>query len=462
MRQRPDHLRHARRVIHAPQQIAALFDHRIGQWVEEPPRGQAHLFGTACALQARRIIHRQLDPDRQVRPRVLRQVLDQRLGELGPVAGDRHRQVQHDRIARFRRGHKAVAARDRIQIQRDPRLPAKNAVIVRSGERQRHLPLGPRLRQRLHLVRPLLRGIAEGHARRRIGAHHHVPIAPTGARDGQCSRTGDGEILRGGGGIGGLGPHSLGQILRHAQRAQLAIKAQGDAAALRHLDALAGLIGQIERRLPGIGGRFDPAFPCRAARHRLRPAGRHLGDRAHAQERSEKNRHRQRQQRHIARGKGIAGGHVQIGGHGARRRRTRRHAGLMRLPDRHGCGIGSADGLTVQHGRDRTSGQAGIQPRERLGPRGPAKPHYASRSCHDRAQTGREHPGPDNLDGQTVMQAQHQRRQRQHHHRPERPEGLPDPFRQKARAGQEQRPAQACQKGFGGFNHGCIPRHCAG
>ena len=354
---------------------------------------------------------------------------------------------------------------DRTEVQHDPCLPAQHGVIIRRRKGQRHLPLGPRLRQRLHLVRCLLRRIPESHGRGGIKAHHQVPSAPARTFDGQPARPVEREFLRRGGGISRFGAQRLVQVLRHAQRAQLAVKAQGDAAALRRLDRFARLVRKVERWLPGIGGRFDPAFPGWSPRQRLRAARCHLGHRSHAQDRAEQKGHRQRQKRHVARGERIARSHVQIGGHRLRQRRARRHAGLMRLPHRDRCRISAADRLPVQHRRNGSSGQAGIQPRQRLGMQGPAEMAGTAHHSPQNAQPGRHHATPDQFDRKRVVQPQHQDRKHKDHHGPQGPERLPDPFGQKTGPGQEQRPLQPLQKAFRGLLgvcHTMIPRASRG
>ena len=55
MRYGAQHLRHTRGIVRCPEQVAPLFDHRIGKRVEEPPRGQVYLLWPAGALQTRSI-----------------------------------------------------------------------------------------------------------------------------------------------------------------------------------------------------------------------------------------------------------------------------------------------------------------------------------------------------------------------------------------------------------------------
>jgi hypothetical protein len=55
---------------------------------------------------------------------MFREILDQRFFELRPVAGDRHRQIGISITSRGSGSRQAVAAVDRVEIQRDPRRPA--------------------------------------------------------------------------------------------------------------------------------------------------------------------------------------------------------------------------------------------------------------------------------------------------------------------------------------------------
>ena len=186
MAQRAQDLRHAPAIVARPQQVAPLFDDRRGHRVEKPPRRQVHQLGLRLPGQPRGILDRHAQPHGQMRPGMLREIVDQAFLELGAVARDRQRHRDFDRGARFRLGAQAVTAVDRRQVQFDRRGAADHAVIVARGERQGHLPVHRCFR----LARDLDRG-------RAIGAHRDLPFPPAGAVDGQRAGLRDGEFLFG-------------------------------------------------------------------------------------------------------------------------------------------------------------------------------------------------------------------------------------------------------------------------
>ena len=154
---------------------------------------------------------------------MFRQVVDKRFSERSTVAGDRHGQVQNDRFAFLGVGSQPVAARDRRQIKRDPRLPANDPVIILGTKGQGHLPFGAGLRKGHHIIARPLRRIAKNDPGRRIWAHDHIPVAPPRTVNCQTARTGHCQILRGGCWIDDIGSHGLGHILRDAKRTQFPV-----------------------------------------------------------------------------------------------------------------------------------------------------------------------------------------------------------------------------------------------
>jgi hypothetical protein len=344
-------------------------------------------------------------------PRVLRDVLDQHLAEVG--AGPRSASAgRAQRLARLGLGDKAMAAIDGREVELHDRLPGDDAVVVGRVEGLAHLARR----------RPLDRTV-EADLRHGVRDHRHVPGPPARAVDGEPAILHDLERLRGVGGRGHLArPARHGFV--HRQRPDLAVETDRDLAALRHLERLPRDVVEVEARAPGVGRGLHPALPDRSGGERLRPAARrHLGHAGDAPDRAEEQRHDEGEKRHVAQREGVAGRDAKIGADGPRGLRPLDHAQDVGAPDRLGCGIARPDGLRVGDGGERAARQGPVEPVGGLGPGRPAEgAHAAPRAPGDPAQH-HDDTGPHGLHGQTVLQAQHQRRERGHHDGPERPEG---------------------------------------
>ena len=393
-----------------PQERPALVDDGGGERIEKPAAGQRRGQGLWRAGLVAVVDDPQLDGDRQVGPGMLREILDQSLVERRPRAGNRQRQWHPDRRARLGLDGQAMAAVDLGQIEPDGGLAGADAVIVLGLEGQGHLAA---------------RGggdlVDHAHLRGGVCGERDLPVTAARAVDHQRPGLAHLKALRGLGHAFHLGSAARDRLARR-QRTDLAVKPQGDATALGHLQRAAGLIGKVERRQAGIGRRLDPAFPGRARGQRL-AAGGDAGDRRDLPERAEEQRHRQRQNRHVAQGKGIAPRHPQIRRHGARLGGARGHAILMRLPDRDRGGITAADRLIVTQGLQRPSPQRRIEPVERLVAARPAEPAQAKAQRQQPAQRKKHDQRPDRLERQEILHTEHQEGKRHKRHRPQRPEG---------------------------------------
>lgn len=364
---------------------------------------------------------------------MLREILDQRFGKAPAIAGNRHRQVDHRRVARVRLGRQPVAAVQAVHIQRDPCPSGDHAVIVAGGEGQRHLAARPRLDRTGH-----------GHLGRGVGQDRDLPVAA--ARPGNADPAGahdDKALVRGGPrpGVGGPVRHRLVQ----GQRPDLAIKPRGHAAAIGDGQRARRHVVEIDRRQAGIARRLDPAFPGRPRDRRRAAAGGDPGDRSDTPDRPEKQRDRKGDRRHETQPVGVAPGDAQVGAHRAGVGDAARHAVLMRAPDQGRAGVVGADRLMVQNRADRLARQGRVKARQRLVPGRPAKPPHPPGQGRQCGQAGRDQTGQNRLGRHDVLQAQHQRRRDGQQHRDQRPERPPRPLGHQPGAGQRQRPAQASQ-----------------
>jgi hypothetical protein len=231
---------------------------------------------------------------------MLREVLDHHFGEIGAAAAERHRQIEGQRITRFRIEGKAIAAVRGPGIKPEGRRAVRDPVIVGGREGQ------------LHLSRGLPAQLAfERHDRGGIGQNRDVPGLRAGRREDR-KRAGpfDDQGLR-----GARPPRraAAGRGRTDRDILGIAVEAQADAAALRGLEPLGGDVVEIERRKPGVDRRFDPAFPGRSrGRRGARPDGHGVPHIRHAAERAEQQRHGQGRRRDIAQRVGIAGRQAQV------------------------------------------------------------------------------------------------------------------------------------------------------
>ena len=362
---------------------------------------------------------------------MLAEVVDQPLFEIAAVAGKGQRQVDHDRLARVGVGGQPMRPRNGGQIERDGRLPGHNAEIVGCTKGLRHLPFGI-----------CLDGPGELDRGRQVGDHADPPGRASLARDRQRAIAGDGKALlwlcRG----GDLAGAARDRLL-HAQRTDLAIKAQRDHRPDRQAQRAGRDISEIERGAPGVGRRGDPAFPDRPDLCNRLPVALPDGlDLAHAPQRPEQQRHEEEQQRRIAQTVRVARRQPQVGLDRARLPRARLHPGQMRAPHRFGRRIAAADGLAVGNRGNRPPRQRGINPCQRLALRGPAEPAQAP---DQRAQPGRDGPHdiePERLERHQRQPAHQDRHHHQRHHDPKRPERPHHTLGHKARMGQHHRKAQ--------------------
>ncbi len=278
---------------------------------------------------------------RQVGQRVLAEILDQQVLEIGPVAGKRHRQVNDDRrdFGRARRPDQSGARRaaDRARWWPDPNAPRSHRSRGRAAtSRPRRPPsTGP--------VSSTCGGASAIDPDRPFGI---------GAANAQAA------ILHGGKALHRVrrGADDAGAArdrLRQGQLADVAIKADGDLAAQRNVQDAHGHVGQIERRLAGIGRRRDPAFPGGARRQDRHSAGRAAQRLRSAAKGAKAQRRHKGDERHQPQAHRVARGNAQVrldrmGGAAALE-----HPRHVRLPDRLGLGIVAANGQRVGDGRDR-------------------------------------------------------------------------------------------------------------
>ena len=315
-------LHDTRRILVRPHQVAPLFDDSARQGLKEPPARQDDLFHRALRRLSRRIGDLQLDRHRQVRQRVLAQIVDQQVLEIRPVAVERHGQIQHQWRNRIGIDRQPVPPVDGCQIQRDGRLPALDPVIVRGREG---------LRQLSHRVG--LDRAGERDAGRRIGDGCDGPCGFGRAGNGQIAGLRDREHLlrvRGGGHLSCTARDGFG----HGERTHLAVKPQCDGAAFRHTQRACGDIIEIDRRLARIGRRFDPAFPDRTRGKGLLATSDHITDRSHPQKRAEQECCHEKQKRDEPQTVWVAVGNPQVGLYRTGGFGPFRHARDMGAPDR--------------------------------------------------------------------------------------------------------------------------------
>ncbi len=106
------------------------------------------------------------------------EVRDQHLGKVRAVAGDRHRQVEHQRLARLGLGAEPVAPVDLGQVQLDPR-PARHDAVVVAGARRAGATRPPPSRSRSPSRRI---------CGRRVGRDARPPIRVRRGRRSRCCR----------------------------------------------------------------------------------------------------------------------------------------------------------------------------------------------------------------------------------------------------------------------------------
>ena len=316
-----------------------------------------------------------------------------------------------------------MAAVDLGQIKGDHDLSLGDAVVVGGQE----VLLEAAIRLALHLA-----GGFDGG--RSVGQDRDQPFTAAVALNGKAAGLDQGELLTefGGGGNFGAARDGFGED----ERARFAVKAQRYAGAGGQGYGFVGLVGEVEGGLAGIGGGLGPAFPC-GARGGLRHTARcQVGQRRHAPERTEEQRHDQQGQRHVAQTVPVARGQPQVrfdraGGGGADG-----HAGTVRLPDLLRGGVGAADGLGVAQGRDGAAGQGGIEPRQSLIPGRAAEfAQPVDRRPQDAGKRG-DQAEPAGLQREMIKRVKGQEAKRGNHKRPERPEGTCQPFRPKTDQGQ--------------------------
>ena len=137
---------------------------------KSPGHGNADL---RRPLLLRRVASDQGDDDRQARPWMFRQVLDQRLPHLLRVAGERHGKLKFDGFVK-RGAHRAFHRRRRVGVKLDPGVGEADAVIVLSTERDgKRAPLSA---GRLPVEGDGRRGVGdggEGPVGERVFAHRH-------------------------------------------------------------------------------------------------------------------------------------------------------------------------------------------------------------------------------------------------------------------------------------------------
>ena len=142
MRDGPENLRGARAVIARPQEIAAHFHQTGRKRIEEPPTRQHDGHGFRMPDLPVGVLGKQGDRDRQVGKGVLRKVFDQRLFELRMTARNRHRQVDHQHLARFRRCGQTIMAIHPGQVEADLGAPGHHREIIRGAEWLGHAAIG--------------------------------------------------------------------------------------------------------------------------------------------------------------------------------------------------------------------------------------------------------------------------------------------------------------------------------
>ena len=183
MRNCPQYDRNLRCILPRPQKITAQLYNRGGQWVEKTPPRQPHLERRSGTLLAHQICHRCGHQNRQVRPRVLRKILNDNIAEIASIARDWQRQIKSNFRPWFRINTQAKASIEFVPIQRNHRLTTGDAIIILCVIGQRH-----------DTKRRDIGSLSQRNARRRIVGHLHCPTAPTLGFDHDLTRSGDTEL----------------------------------------------------------------------------------------------------------------------------------------------------------------------------------------------------------------------------------------------------------------------------
>ena len=183
---RAQHLRNARRICARPQKIAPHLNHRCRRRLEKTPPRQGQLAHLGHGLLFGGVQYRKLQRHREIGPWVFREILDQRLFEIAPVAADRHGQRHDDLRPRLGVDGQTIAAVDGGQIEADPRLSGFDAIVIARKERQAHLSQGGHLRR----AKPF--DLWHG-----IGQKRDLPRPRARPVDADLSALAQGEILRG-------------------------------------------------------------------------------------------------------------------------------------------------------------------------------------------------------------------------------------------------------------------------
>ncbi len=331
-----------------------------------------------------------------------------------------------------------------------PDATAKSSVAV-NGQREFALRVG-------------FRRAGDLDGRRGVRGDADLPFCPVFTDDGEASGPVDIERLLGVRGSAQIvGPPRHGFV--HGQRADLAVQAQGHAAAFGDVERACGHIGEIQRRLAGIARRLDPAFPDRAGGkgQSQRAVGR-LGHGGDAPERAEDQGGHEEKKGHEPCAVGVVPRHPQIGLHGAGRTGAVLHPGQVRAPDRLGGGIVGSDGDGVGDGGDGTARQARVDAGDGLGPERQAEPAHPPEQARKHCNRGNHGAAPHHLDRRALVPAHQQRRQDQRCHGPQRPERARHLFGDHAQPGQPDGPRQMAQflfragrhRSFGRFQLGLL------
>ena len=367
---RLQHVAHTRRGLGAPRQIAALFDDRARQRVDEAAARQRETRLGAPFLPGA-VLDDQRQDHRQPRPRVFGEILDHRLRRALSRAAQRQRQGELDRLEHARR--RQTARPGRVRVERDGGARGGHAIVVRrfKAELQRAgARAGGRFgerHQRAFIRDRIESPAAESRDLERAGArqrHGHAPGAAALILKRRRIRRRAAQRGR----------------LRRVEHPQRDFGADRQDDRFRRLDAL----GQVERRDAGVQRRRGPCLNAgsgrlRHRRRRARHRNQRLGQPRAAVAKLRHHPRRQRQRGGVAQREAVAVGDAQIRRGRPRRHRARGHARLMRGPDAAGGGVARPRRQRILQRRDRLIRRAAIQKRQRLGPGGaaPAAPRAA-------------------------------------------------------------------------------------
>ena len=274
MRDCPHDHRHLRRISRGPQQIAAQFDNSRSQRVEKPPAWQPHLKWRGCTLLAQQIGDRCSHQNRQVRPRVLRKILNNNVTEITPVTGDWHSQLNIYLRPLFGIYAQSKTPIQFIPVQRNHSLTTCNTIIILRVIRQRH-----------NAKRCDIRGLRQGNTGWCIIGHLHGPTPSPLTVDHDLTRSCHAKLFH----CRGFLRHGCGHAghcLLQREHPQLTIKAQSNQAVARHLQNVVFQLIEIECGQLRIGRRFDPALPDRSAGQSNRRLRDHDSQRANTPNRS--------------------------------------------------------------------------------------------------------------------------------------------------------------------------------